>query len=74
MINQRMTDPTTLPQIRALAMLVLQLKARTEGSAIAASVLSFLSRKRMGHMRVLTHLMIRVVIMFLPYRDSPHTT
>ena len=74
MINQRMTDPTTLPQIRALVMLVLQLKARMEGSAIAASVLSFLSRKLMGHMRVLTHLTIRVVIMCLPYRDNPHTT
>ena len=69
MINQRMT--TTLPLIRVLVMLVL-LKARMlEGSAIAVSALSFLSRKRMELMRVSTHLMIKAVIMCQPYRGNP---
>ena len=72
MINLRMT--TTFLLIRVLVMLAL-LKVRTvEGSAIAASALSFLSRRPMVHMKASTHLMIKAVIMCLPYLDNPRTT
>ena len=73
MINQR--TKTTFHLIRVLVKLVLVLRARTlEGSAIAVSALSFLSKRRMGLTKASTHLMIKAVIMSQPYRDNLRIT